>query len=85
MVIEVLSKSTREYDRKTKVIRYREIPSLRHIVLVSQYAVAVEHSARSSSGKWKTEHLDDRNATLDLSAVGASLPLAGIYEAMFVD
>lgn len=85
VVIEVLSKSTRKYDREFKVAYYREIPALRHIVLISQFAVSVEHHFRASGGKWKTEHLDDRKATLDLTAVGASLPLAGIYEAMFVD
>ena len=52
------------------------------MVLIFQFAIAVEHSFRRSGGKWKTEHLDDRKATLDLAAVGASLPLAGIYEAM---
>src|SRR5882724_9560987 len=72
VVVEVLSKSTKKYDRETKVVLYREIPALRHIVLISQVAVAVEHHFRMSSGKWKTEMLDDRGAKLQLTAIGAS-------------
>lgn len=80
VVIEVLSKSTRKYDRETKVALYREIPALRHIVLISQFAVLVERHFRTPAGKWKREKLEDRGLTLELTAVGSSLPLAGIYE-----
>src|SRR5688500_6312110 len=36
VLVEVLSDSTREYDRGEKLERYREIPSLRHVILVEQ-------------------------------------------------
>lgn len=64
----------------TKLPAYREIPSVRHIVFVSQYSVSVEHHFRDARGKWKTEQLDDPGASLVLKAVGATLPLAGIYD-----
>ena len=82
VVVEVLSKSTRRYDRETKVAAYQTIPSMRHIVLISQFTVQIEHHFRAAGGKWKIQKLDDLDATLGLTAVGASLPLAGIYEGM---
>lgn len=35
IIIEVLSKSTENYDRGTKFALYRSIPSLKHYVLLS--------------------------------------------------
>ena len=78
-VFEVSSRSTRKYDREIKLIHYRQMPSIRHIVLISQFSVSVEHYFRGEDGIWKTENLDDRRATLELSAIGISLPLSSIY------
>lgn len=63
-IFEVASKSTRKFDRETKVARYRQIATMRHIVLISQYSVAVEHHVRGGKGEWKVEKLDDREAVL---------------------
>jgi len=82
VVIEVLSKSTRKYDREVKVARYTEIPTLRHTVLISQQAIFIEHHFRTPDGKWKIDKLDDRKASLGLAAVNAVLPLAKIYEGL---
>ena len=82
VVVEVLSKSTRKFDRETKVERYYEVPTLRHIVLISQFAVAVEHHFRVKGGKWRTEKLETLESAVKLAAVGASLPLAAIYDRM---
>jgi Uma2 family endonuclease len=78
-VIEVLSKSTRKYDRETKVAHYCKIPSLRHVVLISQFTVSVEHHFRARGGKWKEEKVEDRGV-VQLAAIRAALPLSGIYE-----
>ena len=52
LVLEVLSKSTRRYDREVKVAQYKEIPAMLHIVLISQFTVDVEHHFRKAGGKW---------------------------------
>ena len=82
LVLEVLSKSTRRYDREVKVAQYKEIPAMLHIVLISQFTVNVEHHFRKAGGKWKSQRLDSLAAILELPGVGASLPLSGIYEGM---
>jgi Uma2 family endonuclease len=76
---EVLSRSTHRYDRETKVGYYKQIPTLRHIVLVSQWSVDVEHHVLAADGEWKTETLVDLAGTLELAALSARLPLGDIY------
>ena len=78
-VFEVSSKSTRKFDRDTKVVRYQEISTIRHIVLISQYSVAVEHHFRRPRGKWRVEKLTGLSSTLALPPIGATLPLTVIY------
>lgn len=82
VVIEVQSRSTRRYDRETKVVRYQQIPSLRHIVLVSQRTVAVEHYFRMADGSWEVQKLDNLASTLELRTLPASLLLADIYDGL---
>src|SRR5205085_5629094 len=43
MLVEVLSDSTRDYDRGGKFALYRELPSLREYLLIEQTTVLVEH------------------------------------------
>lgn len=79
LLVEVLSPSTEEVDRGSKLEDYQRIPSLQEYVLVSQLS-RVEIYRRLSSGSW--EYRDVREgvvtlasgATLDLSILYADLP-----------
>ena len=84
VVVEVLSKSTRKYDRDTKAVLYKEIPSIRHILLISQYSLAVEHQVRGRSGRWNAETFTGRASTVKLSAIGAELTLSAIYNKLLL-
>lgn len=50
LVFEVLSPSTRDYDRGAKLEHYRRIPSLRHVLLIDQPDRCVEHHRRREGG-----------------------------------
>ncbi|MGZ5444959.1 MAG: Uma2 family endonuclease [Thermoanaerobaculia bacterium] len=79
VLVEVLSKSTVDYDRGQKFELYQSIPTFRDYVLIEQSHVAVEHRYLSD-GKWLSrtaESLDDR---LRLTGVDLELPLALVYE-----
>jgi Uma2 family endonuclease len=52
MVVEVLSKSTEAYDRGIKASYYRQIPSLRAYLLVSQDLRRLELQVRQAEGRW---------------------------------
>ena len=80
LVVEVLSKSTRSYDRGDKFVCYRTIPELREYVLVDQYTMHVEQFAKNSEGQWVLTELDGPEAMLTFSAVELQLPLSDLYE-----
>jgi Uma2 family endonuclease len=75
LLVEVLSPSTEEVDRGSKLEDYQRIPSLQEYVLVSQYP-RVEIYRRLSSGSW--EYRDVREGVLTLAS-GATLDLFILY------
>ena len=52
LIVEVLSPSTEGYARGEKFKQYRQIPSLREYVLVSQNAPAIESYFMQEDGTW---------------------------------
>lgn len=53
LLFEVLSPSTRDYDRGARREHYQQISSLQHPLLIDQPARAVWHHWRSASGLWE--------------------------------
>ena len=78
LIIEVLSPSTAQHDRGTKLVDYREIPSVQEILLVSSEARRVEIWRREGA-RWIVETLIG-DAERRLAAVDESIPLSAIYE-----
>jgi Uma2 family endonuclease len=78
LIVEVLSPSTAQHDRGTKLVDYREIPSVQEILLVSSEARRVEIWRREGT-RWIVETLIG-DAELRLAAVDEPLPLSAIYE-----
>lgn len=79
VVIEVLSKSTRDYDLGEKFEHYRSVESLTDYVLISQDAYHVEHRSRKPDGEWNIAELDGLEATLVLESIDCALPISEIY------
>jgi Uma2 family endonuclease len=79
LIIEVLSESTKDYDRGEKFRAYRSIPSFQEYLLVDQYSIHVEHFARNEQGQWVLTDYDDRANVIDLTSIGCELPLETIY------
>ncbi len=52
LIVEVLSKSTKDYDRGEKFTLYRTLPSFAEYVLIAQDRHHVEHFARQADGRW---------------------------------
>lgn len=78
-VFEVLSKSTRDYDRGEKAEFYRALPSLRELVFISQDRVHVEHMVRQAEREWVLTEYSSLDDTLPLPSLGVSLRLADLY------
>jgi Uma2 family endonuclease len=79
VIVEVLSKSTEDYDHGAKFAHYRTIPSFLEYVLVSQRERHVEHFQRLASGQWLLTVLEGDDAVLELPALECTIPLREIY------
>ena len=53
LVVEVLSDSTAEIDRREKLVAYQKLPSLRAYWIVSQAEQCVEVHSRDGDGQWQ--------------------------------
>ena len=79
LVVEVLSPSTEAYDRGAKSAHYRQIPSLRELMLVSLTEPRVEVLRRSDRGVWELREARP-GERLELLALGVTLEVAAIFE-----
>jgi Uma2 family endonuclease len=52
IIIEVLSQSTRDYDRTDKFAYYRSIPEFQEYILIDQYRFYVSQYFKQADGKW---------------------------------
>jgi Uma2 family endonuclease len=80
LIVEVLSESTKNYDRGEKFRHYRALESLQEYLLVAQETVHVEHYVRQEDGSWRLTETEDPAAAIQLASIGCLLPVATIYE-----
>ena len=79
LIIEVLSESTRDYDKGFKFELYRGIFTLQHYVLIEQDRIHVTHHARLDEHKWVMEEFDDISNVIDLDPPVLKLALFDLY------
>jgi Uma2 family endonuclease len=80
MIAEVLSKSTKGYDRDEKFAAYRTIASFQEYILIDQYTIHVEQYVKTDHRKWMFLDYEDINDTLNLTSIPGQISLADIYE-----
>lgn len=80
LIIEVLSKSTRHYDQKSKFEDYKTIPSFKEYVLVEQDFCRIESRFREEPGLWRDSVAEDLTGSILLKSIGCAILLADIYE-----
>ena len=79
VIFEVLSPSTKDFDREGKFDAYGTIPSLREYVLIHSEIARVEVFTRPEGGKWTLSvYLPGTDALIE--SVGIALPLSELYE-----
>lgn len=80
LIVEVLSPSTRSYDRGDKFLHYRSIPSLRDYVLIDSESILVEHYQRISAYEWNLHEYRQLTDILTLESIGQKLSVSSCYE-----
>lgn len=79
VVVEVLSESTEARDRGTKFQAYRQLPSLREYILVSQEEALVEVFSLTDEGTWHIQTATKLDDSLKLHALDLSLKMEDVY------
>ena len=80
MIAEVLSSSTKSYDRGEKFAAYRTIPSFREYILIDQYNIHVEQYSKTDENKWMFSEYEDENYLLSLASFQFQILLSDIYD-----
>jgi Uma2 family endonuclease len=79
VIVEVLSKTTENYDRGPKFELYQHLDSLQEYLLVSQEDARIAQYARQDDGTWRYKLVVGVEATLEIESLNLRLPLAMIY------
>ena len=83
LIVEVLSYSTKDYDRTTKYEYYRTIPSFKEYVLVHQDSKHVSVYTKQADNTWLIRDYDGDNATAILYALhNCPLSLKRLYRGL---
>jgi Uma2 family endonuclease len=79
-IIEVLSPSTKNYDRGEKFRLYRDIDTLKEYILVDSESIFVEQFYINSKGNWELEEIKVLHASLAFRSIEISFEMKEIYE-----
>ena len=80
MIAEVLSTSTKSYDKDEKFAAYRTIPSFQEYILIDQYTMHVEQYSKTDNNKWIFSEYSDSHDSLNLAAISCQILLEDIYD-----
>ncbi len=80
LIVEVLSKSTRNYDKDKNFSAYRTIPTFQEYILIDQYTIQVEQYFKTGKNSWTFSEYCDANETLSLNSINFEITLEDIYD-----
>ena len=80
MIAEVLSTSTKNYDKDEKFAAYRTIPSFQEYILIDQYTMHVEQYSKTDNNKWIFSEYSNSHDSLNLAAIACQILLEDIYD-----
>jgi Uma2 family endonuclease len=83
LIVEVLSPTTTQVDFQRKLPDYRELPTVREVVLLDSERMFAEVHRRLD-GRWTTDQLHGPKASLWLTCADLQLPLGELYEGLDV-
>ncbi|MDZ4810406.1 MAG: Uma2 family endonuclease, partial [Bacteroidota bacterium] len=79
-IIEVLSKSTKDYDRGSKFMLYRSINTLNEYITIDSLSISIEIYTRNSDNTWILSEFKQLHDSFVLSTIGLTLLLKDVYE-----
>ena len=79
ILIEVLSKSTKNFDLTEKWEDYQKIESLQQMIFVDQDSMNIKTYIRQGENLWLPIELTNINDALPIFGKGTKIPLSDIY------
>ena len=83
VIIEILSKSTRDYDKGQKFTLYRDIDTLKEYILIDSEALRVETLTRNDDNSWTFKEYKSMDDIFMIEAIKEDMLLAAIYFEVF--
>ena len=80
VVVEVLSKSTKNYDRGEKFKLYRDIKTLKEYILVDSESIHIEIFRLNANSHWELEEYNSLTNAVTIKAVDETIFLSEIYD-----
>jgi Uma2 family endonuclease len=80
LIVEVLSKSTKNYDQGDKFLYYRSIPEFKEYILIDQTRYHVMQHTKTLDGKWLLTEHESEEAVLELNSIEFQISFSDIYE-----
>ena len=80
LIVEVLSKSTRNYDRNGKFDEYKTLDSFKEYLLIDQKKCHIERRFREEPDLWRDSYFTEINQSIHLKSLDCSIDLSDIYE-----
>ena len=80
VIIEVLSKSTEDYDRGSKFMLYRSIKPLKEYILIDSTAISIEHFEKQEDKSWRLTEFKQLSDSFFISTIVLTLQLKDVYE-----
>ncbi|MGH8261591.1 MAG: Uma2 family endonuclease [Steroidobacteraceae bacterium] len=78
LIVEVLSPSTRQIDRREKLQNYRLVDSIEEYAIAEQSERQVTIHRRAD--RWQPRIYSGSNSVADFPAIGLALPLSSVYD-----
>lgn len=80
LIVEVISPSTQEIDRREKLLFYQQMPSVQEYVVIEQRKMLVEIHRRQPDGRWITYYFNENaDEQVTFEAVELTMTLGEIY------
>ena len=80
VIFEILSPSTKNYDRGEKFKLYRDIDSLTEYILISSENVGVEIFRRQPNNNWLLSEYKTLDESFMIEKIGYEMKIADLYE-----
>jgi hypothetical protein len=79
-IAEILSQSTKGYDKDEKFSAYRTIPSFQEYLLVDQYSQHIEHYSKSGFNQWIFSEYNNSEDYINLTSISCGISLLEVYD-----